>query len=108
MPLFAYSDSLRDGARVLRAPPRVSLGFVALFAAMLLGRAGMTALVVTAVGILYSFMFGAVSRFLGWSATMGALLDFIVYAISAFSVSPLCEARAKLAQAVAASARGPG
>ena len=181
LPLSAIAASLREGSRVLRATPGVSLGFAALFAAvallaaLLLGRADMTPLMVTAAGgfmlvgpallagyfrvarvwrsggapgwgdllagfreaprqlwglalvcalllmiwltdagILYSFMIGAtaseagggaVGRFLGWSAPMGALLAFIIYAISAFAVPLLCDHRAGLVAAVVASVR---
>lgn len=181
LPLSAIADSLREGLRVLRATPYVSVGFAALFAAvallsaLLLRRAELTPLMVTAAGgfmlvgpallagyfrmaqvlragvapgwgdllagfreaprqlwglalvcalllmiwltdagILYSFMIGAtssewggtaVSRFLGWSAAMGALLALIIYTISAFSVPLLCEGRAGLVGAVVASVR---
>jgi uncharacterized membrane protein len=181
LPPSAIGASLREGVRVLRATPRLSLGFAALFAAfalvaaLLLGRADMTPLMVTAAGgfmlvgpallagyfrvasvlrtgrvpgwrdllggfrdaprqlwglalvcalllmiwltdagILYSFMIGAlaseagggaVGRFLGWSAPMGAALAFIIYAISAFAVPLLCERRAGLVGAVVASVR---
>ncbi|MBK8336286.1 MAG: DUF2189 domain-containing protein [Sterolibacteriaceae bacterium] len=181
LPLSAIAASLHDGARVLRATPRVSLGFSALFAAvallaaLLLWRADLMPLMITAAGgfmlvgpallagyfrlarvlraggvpgwrdllagfreaprqlwglalvcalllmiwltdagILYSFMIGAkaseagggaMGRFLGWSAPMGALLAFIIYAVTAFSVPLLCERRAGLVPAVVASVR---
>ena len=76
----------------------------------------------TDAGILYSFMVGGekisvfdiplaqllaqrVGNYLGWSTLMGAVLAFIIFAISAFSVPLLCARRAGLVRAVSASVR---
>lgn len=76
----------------------------------------------TDAGILYSFMVGGekitvfdiplaellaqrVGNYLGWSTLMGAVLAFLIFAVSAFSVPLLCARRAGLVGAVSASVR---
>lgn len=74
---------------------------------------------VTDAAILYSYMVGvtpvwltdivpasaSVMKFLLWGAVSGLVVAFLLYCVSAFSVPLLCERRAGLVNAVAASVR---
>lgn len=74
---------------------------------------------VTDAAILYAYMVGnapvwlselapfseSVSRFVVWSAVSGAIVAFLLYAISAFAVPLLCERRADLVEAVVVSVK---
>lgn len=67
----------------------------------------------TDAATVYSFMIGAdtpglaqVARFHAWTSLMGAVLAFIVFNVTAFSVPLLFDGRAHLVGAVTASVRG--
>lgn len=74
---------------------------------------------VTDAAILYAYMIGdvpvwlgellpasaSVSRFVLWSSVSGAVVAFLLFAISAFAVPLLCERRAGLVEAVVTSVR---
>lgn len=74
---------------------------------------------VTDAAILYAYMIGDVpvwlsevvptsanvSRFVLWSSVSGAVVAFLLFAVSAFSVPLLCERRAGLVEAVVTSVR---
>lgn len=74
---------------------------------------------VTDAAILYAYMIGdvpvwltealpvsaSVSRFVLWSSVSGAVVAFLLFAVSAFSVPLLCERRAGLVEAVVTSVR---
>lgn len=74
---------------------------------------------VTDAGILYSYMIGgtplfpadmlpvpaAAAQFVFWAVVSGAVIAFMLFAVSAFSVPLLCERRAGLVTAVVASVR---
>lgn len=74
---------------------------------------------ITDAAILYAYMIGdvpvwlselipaadGVSRFVLWSSVSGAVVAFLLFAVSAFSVPLLCERRAGLVEAVVASVR---
>ena len=74
---------------------------------------------VTDAAILYAYMIGDVpvwlgellpasanvSRFVLWSSVSGAVIAFLLFAISAFAVPLLCERRAGLVEAVVTSVR---
>ena len=104
---------LRDAFSGFRHAP-VGLWVVALLCAFLF------TIWITDAGILYSFLIGRIDstrqplwlnqlqddglRFSLWSSLMGSVLAFFVFAMSAFSVPLLHQRRARLIQAVYASA----
>ncbi len=74
---------------------------------------------VTDAAILYAYMIGdvpvwlgellpasaSVARFVLWSSVSGAVVAFLLFAVSAFAVPLLCERRASLVEAVVKSVR---
>ncbi|WP_341644316.1 DUF2189 domain-containing protein [Thauera sp. SDU_THAU2] len=117
---FALSDSLRAGRRPVAADigrgfarmPRG--GWVVSFVCALL-----FLIWITDAGTLYGFMVGrepaqlahllqgdaAIHRFVFFSSIMGAVLAFILFAVSAFSIPLIYDHRANLVSGVVASVR---
>ena len=74
---------------------------------------------ITDAAILYAYMIGdvpvwlselipaaeSVSRFVLWSSVSGAIVAFLLFSVSAFSVPLLCERRASLVEAVVGSVK---
>lgn len=117
---FAVSDKLRHGRHAVfsdiwegfRRMPRG--GWVVSFVCGLL-----FLIWITDAGILYGFMVGSepigflrllnieamVVNYAAWSAIMGAVLAFILFTVSAFSIPLIYDGRAQLVSGVVASAR---
>ena len=117
---FAVSDRVRDGQKPevaniwqgFRTLPRG--GWVVSFVCALL-----FLIWITDAGTLYGFMIGreptafarllqaeeSVQRFLFYSSLMGAVLAFIIFAVSAFSIPLIYDGRADLVSGVVASVR---